>query len=62
MKKVDYIRGWLLNSWVIEQEALKCQQELFMQIVRAVKKLNFSDILDVTLCNLQGVGLRELPG
>ena len=56
------VYGWLLNSWVIEQEALKCQQELFMQIVRAVKKLNFSDILDVIFCDLQGVGPRYLPG
>ena len=45
---------------MIEQEALKCQQELFMQIVRAVKKLNFSDILDVTFFKLQGVGPREV--
>ena len=54
------VYGWLLNSWVIKQEALKCQQELFMQIVRAVKKLNFSDILDVTFFKLQGVGPREV--
>ena len=32
MEKVDSIHGWLLNSWVFEREARKCQQELFMQI------------------------------